>query len=447
MSLTQKIESLTFIQKIKTILYKARYYLGLVLIFIIINSLRRNGLDPKKNFNYIVNRSEKGSICENIYFDAQTYSFKSYKIILEDTLKRANELEQTGHEVIDIQVDTYVSFLSGMAKKGIRIVEETLTEKNGGGEKSSSSKKTHKTNKTKKMPVVPLNALPVQQTKKSLPFVTGAFLSLVGLLTAVENTTSIILYRSRPNQKSKSPSISCKFTRSTYQVHESIIREHLQECSVEPDDFISANFDTFKDMVFKSETTYLTVFYRTSTDPLIPQEIMIKTTNFKEAFQELCKDIIISLLERTCQSNIICNMFTTWKTVTTVKSNIKCDINYYKYTTYELIIIDASRKAIDLKKRILSIQVDTFTFQKNQDITYVAIFYVDTPLTSKNSVVNYTSNSITSSFYKYHTEIYSDLAKNNQVCKKITPPSKVSINIDSWTRLTEITNVILFYYN
>ena len=51
---------------------------------------------------------------------------------------------------------------------------------------------------------------------------------------------------------------------------------------------------------------------------------------------------------------------------------------------------------------------------------------------------------VRASIYKYHTEIYSDLSKQN--CSEIDPTSKVSINIDSWNRFTEYTNLTLFYY-
>ena len=78
MSTEQKdITSVSFFQRVKNVLYKARFYLGLVLIFIILNFVLKS-----KNFNYIVNRSEKGTLCDGILFDAQTYSYKSYKEIL-----------------------------------------------------------------------------------------------------------------------------------------------------------------------------------------------------------------------------------------------------------------------------------------------------------------------------------------------------------------------------
>ena len=92
----------------------------------------------------------------------------------------------------------------------------------------------------------------------------------------------------------------------------------------------------------------------------------------------------------------------------------------------------------------MSIQIDTFSFNdfdstKTGEVTYVSIFYLKN--NNSGDILEYQNHS---SVYKYHTEIYSDLSKNH--CNKINSSKKVSINIDSWTRFTETTNVTLFYY-
>lgn len=96
-------------------------------------------------------------------------------------MKRANDLEDQGYEFIDIQVDTYVSFLSGFAKKGIQIVKEEITSSSG-GISGRTKRKTIKTKQniisTKKVFDTTMKE-PNIGTKKSLGFATGAFLSFL----------------------------------------------------------------------------------------------------------------------------------------------------------------------------------------------------------------------------------------------------------------------------
>jgi len=427
MSYIQKITptSISFFQKVKTVLYGVRFYLGLALIFIIVNSITRNGFDPNKNFNYIVNRSEKGTLCNGIHFDTQTYSYSSYASILENTLKRANDLETNGNKVIDIQVDTYVSFLSGFAKKGLKIVKNNIGGVASGG---ISVKKKRKTVPTKKVTISntkPEESSSRQTKSSSLGFLSQAFLAFMVKLATVENTTSIILYKKQQSVPNTIEIISCKYIKSSYQNHENIIENFLVSCG--SPEVISLNFDTFKDVVFSLENTYLTMFYRVSDEAKL-QEITSKTINH-----------VNILFGKLCEKYTICSLFVDWKDVGN-KNKIGCMLNYYKYTQYEHLLDVVVKKANSLEEKILSIQLDTFTSNENQQVTYVAIFYAThSKKVGSIGFVNY------SSLYKYHTEIYSDLSKKK--CTEIKlPASKVSINIDSWNRYTENTNVTLFYY-
>jgi hypothetical protein len=406
--------------------------------------MRRNGFDPSKNFNYIVNRSEKGTLCKGILFDAQTYSYKSYKDILSNTLKRGNDLEVQGYEVIDIQVDTYVSFLSGFAKEGINIVNNELNNQRGGGKNSALSlKKKRKSKKNEKQTQVSVSPMsdPVAknedgsiQTKKSFNFLSGAFLTFLGLLSSVENTTSIILFRRR-GKEVQNNSISCKYIKSKYMHHETIIQDFLNSYKSD-EKSISFNFDTFKDMIFGTETTYLTLFYRSTEKNENPVEIHMVSKDIKEKLLNL----IQSFIKTKCRENFYCSLFTNWKDVE-VSISFGCMINYYKYATYDNILKIAKTKCSEIKGKILSIQIDTFSYDKLKEVTYVAIFYEKEGTDANNDKLSYSHHS---SVYKYHTEIYSDLSKSH--CKQIDSSKKVSINIDSWTRFTETTNVTLFYH-
>jgi len=352
---------------------------------IVANAIRKNGFHPLKVANYIFNRVETGNLPESgLKYHIQSATYKSYESIMSTALSVANKKVKQGYEIIDIQIDSYQSL------------------------------QTHLT-----------NTLLSDDSKER-----GFFASFVNYMTSLETTTSIILYRKASSLSQQR--VSALYIASTVRYHFPLAESLLSALPRYMDDsanVISFNFDTFKRQ--KIEYTYFCLFYYSEKDSSLNAVNSLTTIRMTDLTTYLKNSFSLeTTLNVVAKTNIHHNK---------KRSKFQCLTMTYKYETYETIVKDLISQATQLSRKIISIQLDTFTPQRGYfdfahqwSITVGIIIYDDS--IALKSTIHY---DIETARFLYHSSMYHNMDPH---FVDISESNRLLLNFDSFKPLFSISN-------